>query len=274
MKESEKKKLTQTLMEIAKNEIHISYKKAESPLEPCRSKIGGRPDVPEDFKWPEYFSIEDGDKKGKNRPLSFMAQINLQETAALDDEELLPKTGMLSFFYELETMKWGYDPEDRGSAKVMYFPETENLLPAEYPEKLGEDLRVSEFEVEFQKHISLPSYEEFQDADNPNWDDWDDYDECCEACGYKQNESGECTKILGYPDLIQAPMQSECESVAGGSGENQAEAKEWLLLFQMDTITEEGCELYFGDIGCIYFWIKKKDLLERNFDNIWLILQC
>ena len=30
----------------------------------------------------------------------------------------------------------------------------------------------------------------------------------------------------------------------------------------------------FGDCGRIYFYIRKKDLAERNFDNVQLILQC
>ncbi|MGN0700170.1 MAG: DUF1963 domain-containing protein [Oscillospiraceae bacterium] len=30
----------------------------------------------------------------------------------------------------------------------------------------------------------------------------------------------------------------------------------------------------FGDCGHIYFWIRKADLAARNFDNVWLILQC
>ncbi|KMV74442.1 hypothetical protein FSCG_02162 [Fusobacterium vincentii 4_1_13] len=30
----------------------------------------------------------------------------------------------------------------------------------------------------------------------------------------------------------------------------------------------------FGDCGYIYFWIKKEDLKSKNFDNVWLILQC
>ena len=32
--------------------------------------------------------------------------------------------------------------------------------------------------------------------------------------------------------------------------------------------------LYFGDSGKIYFNIRKEDLKNKNFDNVWLILQC
>jgi len=41
----------------------------------------------------------------------------------------------------------------------------------------------------------------------------------------------------------------------------------------MDTVESDDYELMFGDSGHIYFWIKKEDLKNKNFDNVWLILQ-
>ena len=51
-------------------------------------------------------------------------------------------------------------------------------------------------------------------------------------------------------------------------------SKQWMLLFQMGTVESDDYELMFGDCGHIYFWIKKSDLAAKNFDNVWLILQC
>ena len=51
-------------------------------------------------------------------------------------------------------------------------------------------------------------------------------------------------------------------------------SKDWILLFQMDTVESDNYELMFGDCGHLYFWIKKEDLANKNFENIWLILQC
>lgn len=42
----------------------------------------------------------------------------------------------------------------------------------------------------------------------------------------------------------------------------------------MGTIETENSVIMFGDCGHIYFWIRKQDLKERNFDKVWLILQC
>jgi len=46
------------------------------------------------------------------------------------------------------------------------------------------------------------------------------------------------------------------------------------LLFQMASIQEDDYELMFGDLGNLYFYIRKQDLKERNFDKVWLVLQC
>ncbi|MBT9779516.1 DUF1963 domain-containing protein [Clostridium sp. MCC353] len=42
----------------------------------------------------------------------------------------------------------------------------------------------------------------------------------------------------------------------------------------MGTIESDDMEYMFGDCGHIYFWIRKQDLKDQMFDNIWLILQC
>ncbi len=62
-----------------------------------KSKIGGKPAVPHDFVWPRYLG-ESYDNITKERPLSFMAQVNLEDVKHYDTEKLLPKTGILSFF--------------------------------------------------------------------------------------------------------------------------------------------------------------------------------
>ncbi|GAC1584547.1 MAG: hypothetical protein NVS3B20_14430 [Polyangiales bacterium] len=54
------------------------------------SKVGGLPDLPASVEWPIL----------NERPLSFLAQIRLDEASSFDQDALLPKTGLLSFFLE------------------------------------------------------------------------------------------------------------------------------------------------------------------------------
>ena len=45
----------------------------------------------------------------------------MNDIAPFDTDGILPKSGILSFFYELETMRWGFDPDNLNSAKVFLF---------------------------------------------------------------------------------------------------------------------------------------------------------
>ena len=51
-------------------------------------------------------------------------------------------------------------------------------------------------------------------------------------------------------------------------------AKDWILLMQMSELEIGDYGLYFGDSGKIYFNIRKEDLKNKNFDDVWLIFQC
>ena len=93
--------------QLQRNAVQLHYTPAAEPLATCSSKIGGRPDVPQDFVWP-YFESENYKKVVANRPLSFMAQINLAEAAEFDKEGLLPKQGLLSFFLRVGNRTLGF----------------------------------------------------------------------------------------------------------------------------------------------------------------------
>ena len=278
--------LKEKLLQLAKNEIRISYTESDGLLSETSSKIGGKPALPADFIWTEYNGKGYCDDEYVKRPLSFMAQINLEDIAEYDTENLLPKTGVLSFFYELVTMQWGFEPTDRGSARVYYFDDKTTLSARDFPQNMDEDVYVSELKISFEKHISLPYPDNFYSDDF----DWDKYEECCSELGYEQDAMGNVTKLLGYPDVIQNPMEEECEAVTRGyrrgcpedfkkiseaeKEDIKKKAGEWILLFQMGTISTDETEIMFGDCGHIYFWIKRSDLNNKNFENVWLILQC
>lgn len=287
MNETQKQEFIGKLLEISKKEIGITYRKSGMPLSSGCSKIGGIPDVPKGFEWPWFSGKVYGEEENVSRPLSLLAQINLKDVAHLDEEGMLPKTGVLSFFYELETMTWGFTPEDKGAARVFYFPEEEELVADGCPMELDDSMILPELALEFRSQISLPDYACF---DTEGKYEYDDYESCCAECGYTYDGWGERTKLLGYPDVIQNPMEEECERVTRGyscgSPEDYAKipdaekadikekASDWMLLFQMGTVSVDAYELMFGDCGHIYFWIKKSDLVNRDFEHVWLVLQC
>ena len=158
------------------------------------------------------------------------------------------------------------------------------------PQDLEEDAFIPACKLTFESHNSLPGWEGFENLSENTDSDWDEYDVACAQLGYDYDDMGDRTKLLGYPDIIQNPMEEECETLSRGhrtgSPEDYAKitqdekteikerSKDWMLLFQMGTITTENSEVMFGDCGHIYFWIRKQDLKAGNFDAIWLILQC
>ena len=77
----------------------------------------------------------------KDRPLTFLAQFNCEELAQFDKEHLLPDHGLLSFFYETDTQCWGYDPKDKGSARVYWFEDISALFRCELSGGYEEDFK-------------------------------------------------------------------------------------------------------------------------------------
>ena len=280
-----KKFVLEILDSLKKNEITISTEFNNNSEMIDKSKIGGKPYLPKDFIWPYYQGL----------PLSFLAQISLEEVSLLDKDKLLPSTGMLYFFYELETQEWGYSPQNKGCAKVFYFEDSSNFELIDFPKNMEDDYKIPEFKINFKSNISLPSYEDFfyLVEDKEELEDiienefYDIYHSAYDELSKKYLVPIEkYIKLLAYPDVIQNSMEKECAAVArginmGGIGypkkykeEIKKASKDWILLFQMDTVETSDYELMFGDSGHIYFWIKKEDLKNKNFDNIWLILQC
>ena len=285
--------LDKNMLETSKrNAILINYSEEENKEKLLKgtSKIGGKPDLPKDFQW-FYYNGEDYKKIVENRPLSFLMQINCEEVHKYDKESLLPEKGMLYFFYELFTMTWGFSPQDRGSAKVFYYDgEIEDLVSADFPEDMEKDCIIPESKINFESMNDYPidflDYYDPDDSDEEMDRKEKEFEKELDELGYK----ADTTKLLGHPELIQGEYWEECEGVAGkniyygsapikyGSDEVKKSikenAKDWILLMQVSELEIGDYGLYFGDSGKIYFNIRKEDLKNKNFDNVWLILQC
>ena len=278
--------LGEVLCALKKNEIRAKARKAGRNTNPYRSKLGGMPAVPSGFEWPR-FEAENYDGETANRPLSFLCQIDLNEITMFDKDGMLPNKGLLLFFYEQDSMCWGFDPADDGCCRVYYFEEISELKPLELPEDLKEEYWVKEFDLAFSARDSYPSYEELRLHSDIGCE-WDEYDEALGDLGYEIE--AERHKLLGYANLIQGEMLTECERTARGLYCGDAEsyrstpedvkadihrkASDWVLLFQLASIYTKDYELMFGDLGNLYFYIRKQDLADRRFDRARFSLQC
>ncbi len=286
---------TELMDSLARPGIDFRLLPDAPPVPVGGTKIGGCPDLPPDFVWPHY-RVPEGDG---TRPLAFMAQVNLAEAALHDPRHELPPTGMLLFFYDMESFCWGFNPADAGSACVLYVEDVTSLRRGRFPDALEAEYRYDERAVALAPALIPPDYAntdakteaaiaELAGGDGERGADWY-IDLRQEYRGYGAgDENG--TYLLGYPDIQQDVMEEECELVRRGynTGGNdtrrpgeaeQAEiaraAQDWCLLFQLASIMDDGkSELMFGDLGNLYFWIRRQDLAARDFGKAWVILQC
>ena len=270
------------LLKTARNSIRLEIGGAVTGS----TKFGGMPDVPEGFEWAYY----------NGRPLSFLAQFDLEEISRYDTENLLPRTGVLSFFYDLETKPHSVDDEDRGFAKVYWFEDKNALLNAEFPDDLKTEYRLPALGITARSEKSYQSYPDFLLQRAKLVEDWESFERAQNSIGI--DESGNISKMLGWADPIRGNMTVDCELISRGYflGDEQGQsnalsialgevtpldkqeaeqwsAKDWLPLLQLDTVTEGEFCLKFGDPGRLYFYIRRDDLAARDFNEIMVFVQ-
>lgn len=237
------------------------------------SHFGGVPDVPADFVWPEFGGSEIDDE---SFPLPFIAQINCADFQEYDAENLLPKKGMLYFFYDTETQPWGFDREDQAYTKVLFFEDVDKIQPAELPENYSEDALFPCLPIQFNSAASYPGWEDYELLHSRmSEDDIDEYTNVFEALGY--DDGYEQSKLLGWANVVQGSMIETCEEMTAADDEEKSTEEmlnDWQLLLQLNSFYYEDFELLFGDCGNLYFYIRKTDLANRNFENVWVMLQC
>ena len=124
------------------NSIRLKTSYVDEKLPVGASKLFGTPDIYAGFEWP---TIE---VDGEEYDLSFIGQINLAEASKFDKDGILPKVGMLYFFYDLDEMP--YDPSNASSCRVIYHERDDDLHAISYVDEDGEDMSFREMKVEFE----------------------------------------------------------------------------------------------------------------------------
>lgn len=253
------------LISLSKPSIRITRQRVnEDDLPIGASRLGGITDLPSGIQWPRY----------EGRPLSLVAQLNMEDVAPHDVEKVLPTTGWLYFFYDLETMPWG-EKEDFGKWRVIYYGGKNDQLARQNQSKT-EKHRLNLCKLSFQSQRFIPT----------SWDfnvDWDKPELIIypENIGLSKNEVDQYYQLvrqiigenpnhwmLGHANPVQALMEKSCPSMV----DNTTDGDDWLLLLQVDTDHE--LNIMWDDGGMIYYWIHKDALVAQNFDKVWLFLQC
>jgi uncharacterized protein YwqG len=218
--------------------------------------------------WPAY----------TGRPLSFLGQMRIDQLHT-DHELPVEKGCLLAFFYDLEQQPWGYDPADRGSCHVIQTDPHSAIAVDDPVGTVGFPAHeLTPIEEATFPDLAEPVVEHIYSADieaaRAYWEALDD-----------ARTSEPIHRMFGWSDLIQNPMQLECQLASHGIYVGNPEgyrdprveplragAADWLLLLQVDT--DEAVGWMWGDLGRIYFWITEQDLRAGRFENVWLIFQC
>ncbi len=125
------------------NSILLKTTPCECKLPIGSSKLLGNPDVWEGFEWPAI------DLDGELYDLTFMCQINCAEAAPFDKDGMLPKTGMLYFFYDLDEMP--HEPSNQNAARVIYYNgDTTELHEMVLTDENGESIAFAEQKIDFE----------------------------------------------------------------------------------------------------------------------------
>lgn len=244
-----------------------------------RSKIGGMPDLPKNFVWPT----------NKGRKLDFVLQVNLAEASPFDETDMLPKDGLLSFFYDLDNQPWGFDPKNLEGFRVIHTPDGTPLQKTEVPDA---EYTLLELAIVCRSALSLPypgssDFERLNSRTQFTDDEEDVYREFSSrvASDGSENPKDGHHRLLGHSENIQGDMKLQAQLVTNGlycgnsSGYQDPRRKtlekgadDWVLLLQLDS--DDTGEFMWGDSGMLYYWIRREDLAERRFDKVWMTLQC
>jgi uncharacterized protein YwqG len=299
------------LAELGRYSLHLEAANEDSVASGSFSKVGGIPDLPEGVSWPirpSFATIDEEAPKSflkraihrvlyskpsdsalsyRNtpQPYSFIAQVSFREMATVQSHGLdLPDNGALYFFYDVLSGGWGFDPTDSIGFRLIYVPDIEHAIRAQSPEFFDE---VPTFEEKFVQPVGRFEHCASQGLHFETLSLSDEDKETYEEFDYLVPEPNDRSghKVMGWPHIIQNPMEEECALVTSGiycgdaKGYKSPEAErilaqpnEWVLLLQIDSDDAVGME--WGDSGVLYLWIKKSDLRNRNFEDTWLILQC
>lgn len=205
--------------------VYLRLSRPSGKLPAGTSRFWGNPDLPSGCACPSYL-----DDEGTEFPYFFICQINLSELAPYDTDNLLPHSGLLSFFAKIDSCIGYYDrPGCIGGAvsgsddvRVMYFPSCADLEETVPEDGEGSPSAPAELRIGFS--FGLPPAEDehavFALPTHRPWEDWD------------------------------SPFEG------------------WQILLQVDSFGGDDFELNFMDTGVLDFLISLSDLKHCDFSDV------
>lgn len=240
--------------------------------------------MPEGWIWPTW----------NGRPLQYLGGIDLKALArilSVKHRHGLPDAGRLELFADALGEGWGFDPSHAGSFAPFIIDVDVARKSVETPSDVrDEDGDVIDLELDPRTKALVPELvlpDCFDTGTRDLLDDrqFDRYWDIREELDKELFGGGPHHRVCGRPDVVQNPMELECQLASHGvyvgtpEGYESDEAwvlapgaADWRLLAQIDT--DEDLGLMWGDGGLIYWWIRLADAEAGRVDRCWGILQC
>lgn len=251
------------------------------------TRLGGTPDLPHAFPWPAH----------QGRPMTFAAQLQLEDFRGMSAAAELPRGGLLTFFYDpfpqrapgapmrfpcfvhwfapsvtlvrRETPEGG---DERPALRVAPEALPDTIPPAESP--FYEALLPFERALEFRKSLAEGTLRE--DPLLPL---------TSRLVSFTVEGDEYAHRVLGYAKPYQGDPYLEAELGAAGKGfegwvegsreavETARRARRWRLLLQLNAQHDEGL-LFEQDCGFLYFLLPEEALRNQHWASVYCVLQC
>jgi uncharacterized protein YwqG len=279
-------------------EIHLDMSAEDEPPVGS-SRVGGLPDAPPGFEWPTWRVPNLDTPPGEEQrylgdgpaPLDFIAQIRLADLKGIEAAGILPDSGWLWFFHDTQEPWVGSDYRYRDSFRVLYFEGDESALrrveELPDPDRTVFAPRSARFSPGWTLPHTPPPWREA-------WFGGEDMEQHFERCRawrtaleplYTGGTGGvPIHRLLGHPQEIQGPMETDCQIAAGHLDDDDFEcapdevrawveegAADWILLLQVDT--DGDIQWESGEDGRLFYWIRRQDIARRDFSQVWCVFQ-
>jgi len=268
----------QTVLATAKPAIRLRTEPTnEHEIAIGSSKIGGLPDLPAHVEWPL--------SKYDNQPLSFVAQIRLQEIKVWDVSDMLPKDGIVYFFSRDDAYKVLYYNGDNSQLERRFAPELLQPKKKNWLQRIitRNERRIFECcrilpSIEYTMHHWTALYHAAAGIPFPEEEPFD-YETFFDNY-YNQLKEKETTSrhvLLGYATSIQSDYVEVSPRIKLEDWNKLTKAdvqnlSQWTLLLQVDS--DYNTKMCWGDWGRLYFLIEKEKLKKADFSDVDLIVEC
>jgi len=250
-----------------------------------KTQFGGWPDLPKDSKWPMW----------QNRPMSFLAQINLAEMQRINPNIILPKVGLLSFFLGCENTTYdGNDgekymvdlmvatnPKDIGGWRVIYTKEISTLTELRYSKSpMPEKYNACSVEANIGGNQLPDVYSTVYQQLKLKGNEIDNYNKLLEKINIdKNNDELWDSLLMGYSQILQMnPPEIFCERAKQGLYPYQQETKKqlndsskWAMIIQLTS--DSNVDYIWGDGGYFYFYGNREKIVKGDFSETWVYFE-